>query len=196
MRRLVRAVARRGRTAARARMKWARVLALAVALAACGPDGGASSCDPVPLGSTVVDAERVILGVGFDPVWPCSTRGGFTVSSLRVDSLGAGATNRLVIVVTIGGAQAYTLTASPGRVPFTAIPQGSEVIAIDGTAGARGFRGRSAAGTDIAFLQWQHLGLTYEVTATLGPRLNLDSVRSLVRGMTDGRAVHASIVVQ
>lgn len=170
------------------------ILLLVLVLGACGPSESTSSCDPISLSPTVSDAARVVAEAGFDPTWPCSTRGGFTVTGLRIDSLGAEAANRLVVVVTVGGERAYTLTASPGRVPFTAIPRGAEPITVE-SAEARGFRGRSAAGTDIAFLQWQHRGLTYEVTATLGPRFDLDSLRSVVVGMTAVRAVSASAVV-
>ena len=146
--------------------------ALVVLAAACASE---EACSEVPLSPDAAEAlEAIQRGVDFALTRPCAFESGLEVTGVSEDSLPEQGVRhpRVNFVVGRDGGHAFTLSQTRAVVSFRAIPTGSHWLRVSaGGVTAEGFAGPTGAGVDLAYLRWRRDGVTFELQATLGPRL-------------------------
>lgn len=154
--------------------------ALVALLAACTSE---RTCSEVPLSPRAEEGLDVIEGgVDFALVRPCAFDSGLDVTGVSQDSLPEEGVRhpRVSFVVGRDGRHAFTLSQTRAVVSFRAIPTGSHWLRVSaGGLSAEGFAGPTGAGVDLAYLRWRRDGVSFELQATLGPRLTEQGVQDI-----------------
>lgn len=164
---------------------------LAALLAACGTN---DTCAEVPLSAEAATAlAELERGTDFPLARPCSFESGLEVASVSEDAIPEQGVRypRVNFLVRRGGDHAFTLSQTRAGVPFRAIPIGSRWLRASANGlTAEGFSGPTGAGVDLAYLRWRRDGVTFELLATLGSKLNerdvQDIAEALMRAETGG----------
>ena len=154
--------------------------ALVALLAACTSE---RTCSEAPLSPRAAEALAAIEGgVDFALMRPCAFESGLEVTGVSEDSLPEDGVRhpRVSFVVGRDGRHAFTLSQTRAVVAFRAIPTGSHWLRVSaGGLSAEGFAGPTGAGVDLAYLRWRRDGVTFELQATLGPRLTEQGVQDI-----------------
>lgn len=158
-------------------------------LAACSSE---KSCSEVALSPRAAEALGVIEGgVDFALTRPCAFESGLEVTGVSQDVIPEEGVRhpRVTFVVGRDGRHAFTLSQTRAVVAFRAIPTGSHWLRVSaGGLSAEGFAGPTGAGVDLAYLRWRGDDVTFELQATLGPRLSEEDVREIAGALMQGGA--------
>ena len=147
------------------------------------------TCSEAPLSPEAAEAlDAIQRGIDFALARPCAFESGLEVTGVSEDSLpGDGVRHpRVNFVVGRDGRHAFTLSQTRAVVSFRAIPTGSHWLRVSsGGVTAEGFAGPTGAGVDLAYLRWRKDGVTFELQATLGPRLTEDGVEEIAAALME-----------
>lgn len=158
--------------------------ALAALLAACA---SRNVCEELPLSPHAAEALAAVEErVDFELQRPCSFESSHEVTGLSADVVPEQGVRRPRVSFTVHRAERHAFTFSQTRalVAFRAIPLGSRWLRVSaGGLTAEGFSGPTGAGADLAYLRWRRDGVTFELQATLGPRLTEGDVQDLAAAL-------------
>ncbi len=118
---------------------------------------------------------------------PCGDHSRLIVASVHTDLVpGDPPQTRVTFVVMRGDDRAFMLSETRTLLAFTAIPQSTRRVAVDGDGvRAEGFAGPSGSGGEISYLRWRTREVTYELSATLEHWQTLADVESIALAMME-----------